>query len=301
MDLKQLEYFVEFCQDMNYSRAAKRLFITPQGLSKAIHLLEDELEIPLTTSVKGRIELTTYGEYLAKRSTYILGLVDMMQKDIVHMYQLENNNISINLSNSIRVIIYADVHNEFLEAHPDISLDIHEYKDMDCEEKLLTGELDAAVVLGPLNTELFQTYHLFNSTFTMMMHKSHPLANKKMIGFDDLRGVPLVAMDESYKTHHLFAEACRAHGVEPDYSDEVDGALDCYYMCRSKPEYVGSLIGYLPQLFASGGMRYIPFDPAQFSLKVELAILKGRYRPYALNTYIEFIRNYDYGSIINVV
>ncbi len=301
MELKQLEYFVEFSKDLNFSKTAKRFFITPQGLSKAIHLLEDELQIPLITNLKGRIGLTTYGEYLAKRGTGIIGSIETLKKEIVHMYQLENNVISLNLSNSIRTIIYADVHNEFKELHPNISFIMHEHRDIECENKLLTGEVDVAISLGPLDPELFETYHLFDSPFTIMVHCSHRLANKSQIRFADLAGEKMVGMDENYKTYYLFSDAAKVHGVELQFVDNVDGALNSYYLCRGNHSYVGSLIGYLPKLFSDETMRYISFDMDEFCLNVYLVILKGRYRPYALSTYIDFIRHYDYNHYSKTV
>ena len=292
MELRQLEYFVEFCKDLNFSKTAKRLYITPQGLSKAIHALEDDLQIPLTTSVNGRLKLTVYGEYLAKRGTHIVNMVEKTEKEVVHMYQLDNNNISINLSNTIRCIIQAQVHKDFLQQHPDITLNIHEYRDIECENKLLTGEVDAALSLGPLDPNLFQAYYLFDSPYTMMMHRSHRLAKKKVICFDDLVGEKLVGMDKNYKTYYLFDKAAKAKGVELQFVEYVDGALNSYFLCKDNHEYIGSLVGYLPQLLRDDSICYVPFDMDEFSLKVYVAILKERYKPYALRTYINFIRGF---------
>ena len=43
MDAVQLQYFKAVCETGSYSRAAEQLYISPQGISKAIHKLEDEL------------------------------------------------------------------------------------------------------------------------------------------------------------------------------------------------------------------------------------------------------------------
>lgn len=43
MELRNLVYFVQVCEDKNYSIAACKLFITQQALSKSIKTLEAEL------------------------------------------------------------------------------------------------------------------------------------------------------------------------------------------------------------------------------------------------------------------
>lgn len=299
MELKQLQYFVEFCKDKNFSRAAKRLYITPQGLSKSIRQLENELNIPLLEQNKGKLDLSPYGAFLERRSIALLNQAERLTRDIKLMYESENTCIAINLSNSIRSIIYAEVHNKFRQLYPEIQLTIHEYTDIECEKKLLDGEIDVAIAVGPLDQNLFQTYHLFNSPFTLIMHSSHPLANQKLVRFEDLHNEELVVVDNKYKTYYNFITACHKHGFSPKISEYVDGALNIYYMCRSNENYIGFLIGYLPSLFsADSGMCCVPFDMSEYCLELYIATVKGRYRPYTLYSYIEYIRNYDFTAMI---
>ena len=54
VDFRQLETFVEVCEQMSFTKAASNLYISQQGVSKSIKTLEDELGvvIPSGTSVK---------------------------------------------------------------------------------------------------------------------------------------------------------------------------------------------------------------------------------------------------------
>ncbi|MEI3101392.1 MAG: LysR family transcriptional regulator [Oscillospiraceae bacterium] len=47
MDIKQLEYFVEVCRYMSFTKAAANQYISQQGMSKSIKRLEEELGIAL--------------------------------------------------------------------------------------------------------------------------------------------------------------------------------------------------------------------------------------------------------------
>lgn len=47
MNQKQLQYFVTVYQTQNIKTAADRLFVSRQGVSKVIRLLEEELGQPL--------------------------------------------------------------------------------------------------------------------------------------------------------------------------------------------------------------------------------------------------------------
>ena len=41
MDIRQLHYFLVLCEEMNYTRAAQRLFLSRQALRQSISALEE--------------------------------------------------------------------------------------------------------------------------------------------------------------------------------------------------------------------------------------------------------------------
>ena len=43
MDIRQLHYFLVLCEEMNYTRASQRLFLSRQALRQSITALEAEL------------------------------------------------------------------------------------------------------------------------------------------------------------------------------------------------------------------------------------------------------------------
>lgn len=79
MNLKQLQYFWEFSKSKSITQTAARLYITQQGLSRAIHTLENELGCPLIQQDGGKVILTNYGELWAKHCAII-------QEDVKRIY-----------------------------------------------------------------------------------------------------------------------------------------------------------------------------------------------------------------------
>ena len=66
MDMKNLKWFQEVCRCGSITKAAANLFITPQGLSKGIKNLENELEVTLLERTPNGVSLTPYGECLMR-------------------------------------------------------------------------------------------------------------------------------------------------------------------------------------------------------------------------------------------
>ncbi|MFJ4671541.1 LysR family transcriptional regulator [Kitasatospora purpeofusca] len=59
---RKLRYFVAVVEELHFSRAAARLFVTQQSLSNQIRELEDEVGVELLHRTTRSVELTPAGE-----------------------------------------------------------------------------------------------------------------------------------------------------------------------------------------------------------------------------------------------
>ena len=77
MDTKILKCFQIVCEEKSLSRAAKRLYITPQGLSKNIRQLEEELGTSLFFRTAQGMEPTESGRFCRKSERVIRELEEI--------------------------------------------------------------------------------------------------------------------------------------------------------------------------------------------------------------------------------
>lgn len=61
MELRQLRYFVKVAETLNFSEAAKALFVTQSTLSQQIKQLEQDLDTPLLIRSSHSVALTEAG------------------------------------------------------------------------------------------------------------------------------------------------------------------------------------------------------------------------------------------------
>ena len=52
MNIKQLEYFVDLSQTLNFTKTAQNFYISQTAITKQIQCLEDDLGIPFISSYK---------------------------------------------------------------------------------------------------------------------------------------------------------------------------------------------------------------------------------------------------------
>jgi DNA-binding transcriptional LysR family regulator len=82
LDLRLLRAFVAVAEDLHFTRAANRLFVAQQALSRDIRRLEAEIGAPLFTRSTRRVTLTADGERLLVHARSLLALNDAALTDL---------------------------------------------------------------------------------------------------------------------------------------------------------------------------------------------------------------------------
>ena len=75
-ELRHLRHFVAVAEELNFTRAAGRLFLAQQALSSSIKQLENELGQPLFVRDTRRVALTPAGETLLPRARRLLAMAE---------------------------------------------------------------------------------------------------------------------------------------------------------------------------------------------------------------------------------
>jgi DNA-binding transcriptional LysR family regulator len=76
LDLRLLRHFVAVAEELHFTRAAARLYLTEQALSRDIRRLEEQLGLILFTRTTRRVALTPEGRRLLVRARELLALHD---------------------------------------------------------------------------------------------------------------------------------------------------------------------------------------------------------------------------------
>src|SRR4029450_926666 len=82
VDTRLLRHFVAVAEELHFGRAATRLYIAQQALSRDIARLERELGLRLFTRTTRRVALTPAGERLLVRARELLALHDQTRQEL---------------------------------------------------------------------------------------------------------------------------------------------------------------------------------------------------------------------------
>jgi DNA-binding transcriptional LysR family regulator len=82
LDLRLLRAFVAVAEDLHFTRAANRLYVAQQALSRDIRRLESQIGAPLFVRSTRRVTLTADGERLLAHARSLLALNDAALEDL---------------------------------------------------------------------------------------------------------------------------------------------------------------------------------------------------------------------------
>ena len=82
LELRLLRHFVTVAEELHFRRAAERLFIAQQALSRDIRRLEDRIGTPVLLRSTRSVELTDAGRRLLPRARELLALHDLALREL---------------------------------------------------------------------------------------------------------------------------------------------------------------------------------------------------------------------------
>lgn len=147
-----LEYFLAVAEELNITRAAKRLYISQQSLSNHISNLEKEFDVQLFHRTMP-LTLTHEGRALKVRAKQLLDLKDETYREIADIKDFATGQISIGVSHTRGRFLLPAILPAYKQKFPNIELHLVEGNSSELNAALIHGEIDLMIDLLPFKAE----------------------------------------------------------------------------------------------------------------------------------------------------
>lgn len=151
-----LEYFLVAAEELNFTKAAKKLYISQQSLSSHISNLEKEFDVILFNRTTP-LTLTFAGSALKLRARQLLDLRDETYKEIADIKDFTTGQLSIGVSHTRGRIILPEILPIYKERFPNIDLKLIEGNSTELDYGLMHGEVDLIIGMLPFSAENIET------------------------------------------------------------------------------------------------------------------------------------------------
>ena len=189
VNFKQLEYFTDLAQTLNYTETARRLYVSQTAITKQIQNLEQELNAVLFDRTKKHVSLTAAGKIFYAEAQKILEQARSARKHLESFQRGEKGILKIGFLKDSDFEMMRNLVTGFHERYPDIRLELGGHIRKDLEDLLDSGELDVILNINASDTPDFRKVFLKKFPLVAVVHRDHPLALEERICADDLKNL----------------------------------------------------------------------------------------------------------------
>lgn len=233
MDTKDLRFFRQVYEERSINKASKLLFITPQGLSKIIRHLEEELGTCLFERSSNGMVPTESGTYLYENSAPLLEHFDEI---MIGLQQIRDRNqrLKIGFSYGVLNIFPFGKLEEYQRKYGHIQIQWEEAANQEILCKVRHGIMDIGFAVGQMTDPKLWSREIFRRKMNVIVYEGHPYYERESISVEELREEPLVTLNETYYSYHSLLQRCRDFGFTPCIVAKTMESQIIYHFCRQK-------------------------------------------------------------------
>jgi DNA-binding transcriptional LysR family regulator len=219
MELRHIRYFLAVAEEMNFTRAAKKVGIGQPPLSQQIRSLEEELGAPLFRRVPRGVELTDSGKVFLPEAQAILAQAERAKKIAQRGARGELGSLRLGFTSSAAFTrIVQDAIRAFRENYPNVELTLEEEDTTTLLARLSEQTLDAAFIRpGRNNPDGVQVHRLVEEAMMIALPSDHPLVEGSALPLSAIAKDRLLLFPRKAGPGFFdeIISACRRAGFEP--------------------------------------------------------------------------------------
>ena len=296
MELTHLKYFVRLAETLNFTEAARQLFITQSTLSQSIRQTEASLGIPLFERIGKKVYLTEAGREFLPYAVRAIEEVNEGMQRLGDMQKIYRGELRIGVVYSLCPLL-AGCASLFSQAYPDVTLHLfHSSSINELTERVHDHRIDFALSYQPSPlSPLIDTRELFSLPLCLIVRSDSPLALLPEVSLQMMDGWPLVLLESGMYLRQIIAKLAGDHHVALQPKAEVNSSnllLQMVHTGRWCSISLQNAVAQFPDLVA------VPIREAHSSLTVSLLWLKNSYQKTAAREFMGIIEKAAAGQAL---
>jgi DNA-binding transcriptional LysR family regulator len=214
-ELRHLRAFVAVAEQLSFTRAAERLHLTQQSVSRTIGELERELGVTLLERTTREVRLTPAGVALQRDGAEAVRAADAA---FVRARQIGTGalgRVRVGLSPAIGPLDRDEIVRALRPPGSDVSVALHEIRPGELRPLLRSNELDVALTrVSGVDDDTLHSATLRPTPMVLCVPSARPLGRRERVALRDLDGQRLlVASPRGTAYTDLLVEALEAAGA----------------------------------------------------------------------------------------
>lgn len=215
LDTRLLRAFVAVADELNFTRAAERLFIAQQALSAQIQQLETRLDVRLFERSTRKVELTGAGQRLLPYAVATLTALDQGIDQLERSQRAERATLRVGLAGTAIVPLAGETLRLFADRHPDVTVEVSNTGLSQPAAGLDDGAVDVAFVRPPFVDDGISMVTVLTEERYAVLPPGHPLAGRDHVHPEDVVHEPWIWVQGGDPKARAFWSLEEFRGDEP--------------------------------------------------------------------------------------
>lgn len=288
VELRQLYYFVKVAETLNFSEAARGLFVTQSTLSQQIKQLEEEFGTALFERDSHSVSLTENGERLLPLAKRTLQDARDCQNQIRDLQEMVSGELIVGVTYSFCPILTETVRN-FIDSYPGVKLRILSRSSEELISLLRKREVDFVLAFKPDESyDDIESHTLFNDRLSVILRGDHPLAGRSKLSFKELERQKIALPAKGLQARNALDRRVDIHKQNLDICielDEINILLDIV-----QNSHLLTILSEATIHHHKEKLRAIPLDIPQNQMEGCIHVLRKAYRKRSAEAFVKLLR-----------
>jgi len=204
-DLADLSLFRHVIEAGSITHGAERAHLALAAASTRIRNMEAALGVALVTRGRAGVTPTQAGRTLLQHARTILRQAERLHEDLGAYGGGLVGQIRVLSNTNALTEFLPEALSSFLAAHPNVSVDLEERLSDEIVGLIAEGVADLGIVAGTVDAGSLETYPFRRDRFVLVVARSHPLAGRASVGFDEVLAYDFVGLDRASALQRFLA------------------------------------------------------------------------------------------------
>lgn len=285
MTLRDLEIFCAVCDANNMTVAAEQLHISQSSASQVIANIENEYGVRLFERFSKKLYITESGRLLQDYARHVLFSFHEMSDRLRGSGVI--NVMHVGASVTVGACLLPAITQNFSRIQPDVKIEAVIDNTSVIEEQILKNDLDLGLVEGSVHSPHIMTTPFMDDELVLACGRSHPLYEKKVIGKEELSGLPFIVREQGSGTLELFVSVMNANGISwaPTWTCNNAEGIKNAVIAGIGVTVISRML--LEQEIQSGELHIVKVDGIEFKRKFHIVYHQNKYLSDPIRQFID--------------
>jgi len=277
MNVAVMKSFCDLIETGSFSKAAEANSVSQSAVSQQVAATERALGARLVTRGGGFAMPTDAGLAFYRGAKDILARYEQVLADIRSATDAVRGVLRVGTIYSVGFYLLNPYIGRFLQAHPDVRLDVEYTRWNRIMAMVLNGEADLGIVAFPEKHRSLEIIPFATEEMVVACPPGHRLAGRRSVEPGDLRGEKLIAFEANVPTRRHIDRVLKGLRVNVEQAMEFDNVE-----VVKRAIEVGVGLSILPRdtverEAAAGHLSMVPFsDPTRWHRRVSIIRRRGK-------------------------